>query len=205
MLGALMSGRALTASELARTGGITVQTASSHLSKLVDGGLLAARKQGRHRYFTLADQNVADVLEQLMRLTEQKLPAPIPTGPRDSNLRHARICYDHLAGEMGVGLFRALTDRGLLAEQGEAISVTDKGNAAFEEFGIDMVALQKARRPTCRACLDWSARRTHLAGGLGAALLSKFFEKKWAWRVPETRVIEFSPEGLRHYQHLCTR
>ena len=202
MLSALMAGRALTASELAQVAGVTVQTASSHLSKLSDGGLIAARKQGRHRYFTLSGDDVAQVLEGLMGLAERTLAKPVRTGPRDPGLRKARICYDHLAGEMGVGLFSAFVDRGFVADGAEDLTLTEKGRHFFTDFGLDLGALESARRPVCRPCLDWSARRTHLAGGLGAAILTHFTDRKWAWRVPNTRVIEFSPKGLKEYRSL---
>lgn len=203
MLGALMAGRALTASELAQVAGVTVQTASSHLAKLSDGGLIAARKQGRHRYFTLSGDDVAQVLEGLMGLAERTLAKPVRTGPRDPGLRKARICYDHLAGEMGVGLFAACVTRGFIKERSEELELTAGGRQFFTDFGLDLKALDAARRPVCRPCLDWSARRTHLAGGLGAAILSHFIDRKWAWRVPDTRMIEFSPKGLQEYRALA--
>jgi len=205
MLNALMSGRALTASELAQSGGVTAQTASSHLSKLVDGGLLTVRRQGRHRYFALAGEDVAAMLEAMMGLALKTAPAPVRTGPRDPRLRKARICYDHLAGDMGVELFNALVENGLLQNIDEAVLLTEAGTRRFKAFGIDIDTLQRARRPTCRACLDWSVRRVHLAGGLGAAILTHFTERNWAWRIPDTRIIEFSPEGQRRYKHLCSR
>ncbi len=204
MLNALMSGRALTATELAQSGGVTAQTASSHLSKLVDGGLLTVRKQGRHRYFALAGDEVASMLEAMMGLASKTTSPHVRTGPRDPRLRKARICYDHLAGDMGVDLFNALVGNGKLQSIDEAVLLTDAGAALFREFGIDVDALQRARRPTCRACLDWSARRIHLAGGLGAAILDLFTDRKWAWRIPDTRIIEFSPEGQRRYKRLCS-
>lgn len=203
MLSALMAGRALTASELAQTAGVTVQTASSHLAKLSDGGLITARKQGRHRYFTLSGDDVAQVLEGLMGLAERTLSKPVKTGPKDPGLRKARICYDHLAGDMGVGLFTACVDRGFIKDGSDILELTTKGRKFFTDFGLEMDGLETARRPVCRPCLDWSARRTHLAGGLGAAILTHFTDRKWAWRVPETRVIEFSPKGLKEYRALC--
>ncbi|WP_425405671.1 ArsR/SmtB family transcription factor [Hwanghaeella sp.] len=204
MLSALMAGRALTASELAQVAGVTVQTASSHLSKLSDGGLIVARKQGRHRYFTLSGDDVAQVLEGLMGLAERILAKPVRTGPKDPGLRKARICYDHLAGEMGVGLFQSFVERGLIKDDADDLALTEDGRRFFTDFGLDMGSLESARRPVCRPCLDWSARRTHLAGGLGAAILDHFTSRKWAWRVPDTRMIEFSPKGLREYQALCS-
>ena len=203
MLNALMSGRALTASELAQVGGVTLQTASSHLGKLTDAGLLTMRRQGRHRYFTLSDDDVADVLEGLMGLAERTLGGPVRTGPRDPKLRHARICYDHLAGDMGVNLFNGLVSKQWLTSDNGAVAITACGAERLAEFGLDVEAIRRARRPACRACLDWSARQNHLAGGLGAAILARFTERRWARREAGTRIITFTPEGLRQYQRLA--
>ena len=202
MLGALMAGKALTASELAATAGVALPTASAHLGKLADGGLLTSVKQGRHRYFTLSGTDVADVLEGLMSLAERTLGQSVKTGPRDPKLRAARICYDHLAGDMAVALFDSLQTRALIDGSGEAMRLTDSGEAFFRDFGLDMDAVIAARRPACRPCLDWSARRSHLAGGLGKAILDRFLSKAWAARDPAGRAISFSPEGLRQYRLL---
>lgn len=195
MLTALMTGRALTASELATEAGVTPQTATAHLTKLVDGGLTTARKQGRHRYFALSGPDVAEVLENLMGLAERVGHARVRTGPSDPAMRHARICYDHLAGEMGVALFDSLTARGFLAEQGENLSLTPDGEAFFSDWGVDLTTADAGRRPLCRACLDWSARRTHLAGALGAATLTRMTDLGWARRVEGSRIVAFSQRG----------
>lgn len=201
MLTALMSGGALTATELAGMAGITLQTASSHLAQLEEADLLRLRKQGRHRYFSLAD-DVAEVLEALMGMAERRGQKRTRTGPRDPALRKARVCYDHLAGEMGVALFGSLRTRGRIVEGGDTIGLTESGRSFVAEFGIDLEGLEKSRRPLCRSCLDWSARRTHLAGSLGAAFLDRFQELGWARRQTGTRVIAFTPPGERAFGNL---
>jgi DNA-binding transcriptional ArsR family regulator len=195
MLTALMSGKALTASELAQEAGITAQTASSHLGKLADGGLILADRQGRHRYYRLANDDVAGVLEALMGLAAGAGHLRLRTGPKDPELRRARICYDHLAGDLGVQMFDGLIGRKFLTAGDRDLTVSNSGAVFLADLGIDLPAQARSRRPLCRACLDWSARRSHLAGALGAALLTRFEELKWAVRVPDTRIIRFSRQG----------
>ncbi|WP_169570278.1 ArsR/SmtB family transcription factor [Sneathiella limimaris] len=195
MLTALLSGKALTATELAAEAGITAQTASTHLKKLEGADLIATRKQGRHKYFTLADEEVGQALEALMGLAAKRGLLRTRTGPRDPELRKARICYNHLAGDMGVRLYDGLVAKGLLQEKGQEVLLTEEGSSRFDQFGIDLSALEAARRPMCLSCLDWSERRTHLAGSLGSALLERFYEKGWAKRIDGTRIIKFSPKG----------
>src|SRR5436309_2159092 len=168
MLAALLSGKALTASELAGEAGVTAQTASSHLGKLEHGGLISAVKQGRHRYFRLADRDVAEMLEKMMGVAARAGHFRTRTGPSDPAMRKARVCYDHLAGEMGVQLFDSLLRARRLAMRGDEIRLTRSGEAFFGGLGIDVAAISNARRPLCKACLDWSQRRTHLAGVVGA-------------------------------------
>lgn len=193
MLIALMDGRALTATELAGLGGITKQTASSHLARLVDGEVLVVEAQGRHRYFRLAGPHVGSLLEALMVFSSDAVP-PLRTGPRDPALRKARICYDHLAGEMGVRLFeRMQTDQWLAYD----LTVTDRGHDKLAEIGLVLENLPPSNRPLCRACLDWSQRRQHLAGRLGKAILDLMLARSWAQRLPESRIISFSPDGER--------
>lgn len=146
ILTALMDGRALTASELAEAAGVTLQTASGHLSKLSDAQLLKAEKQGRHRYFRLSDEDVAQVLEALMGLAQRTGAVRVRTGPKDKALREARICYDHLAGESGVALLAAITAKGLVT-LGDDPALTESGREFFSNFGIDLSPLEKARRP----------------------------------------------------------
>jgi len=202
MLTALMSGRALTASELAQEAGVTVQTASSHLGKLEEGGLVAQRKQGRHRYFRLADDDVGDVLERLMGLAARRGLVRVRTGPKDPALRQARVCYNHLAGERGVQLLRSLIANGAIAENGDQLILTAVGEKFARDLGIDIKARQKTRRPVCKSCLDWSERRSHLAGTLGTALLARFYENGWAKREEGSRVVTFTTRGNEAFEHL---
>ena len=195
ILTSLMDGRALTASELAGVAGVTLSTASGHLSKLTDGGLLAVRKQGRHKYFALADADVAAVLEALMGLASGQGLRRVRAGPRDDAMRLARVCYNHLAGGSGVKMYQSLLARGLIAEAAEDVTLTDAGRDFAIGFGIDLAGLETARAPLCRACLDWSERRNHLAGSLGRALLSKMEASNWLRRDADSRVIRFSTKG----------
>lgn len=197
ILTALMSGKALTATELASEAGVTVQTASSHLKKLQDASLLRQRKQGRHRYFTLADDDVGSVLEAMMGLAAKRGLVRTRTGPRDEALRKARVCYNHLAGDLGVAIYDGMVSRGHLAEADDAVSLTRAGEDFAGQFGIDLTTLSKSRRPMCKSCLDWSSRRTHLAGSLGTALLDRYYQLGWASRMDGSRVVEFSANGER--------
>ena len=202
MLTALMSGKALTVSELAEEAGVTIQTASSHLSKLDDGGLLRPRKQGRHKYFALASEEVAHVLEGLMGLAAGTGHLRKRTGPRDAALRQARVCYNHLAGDMGTHMFDSLMAQGHLRLNGEDLELTETGATFAKDLGVDVEGLCKARAPVCLECLDWSERRSHLAGSLGRAFLSRFEELCWAKRDRKTRVVTFSMTGLAAFHAL---
>jgi DNA-binding transcriptional ArsR family regulator len=205
MLTALMTGRALTASELAQEAGITPQTASSHLSKLEMGGLIEQEKQGRHRYYRLADPDVAGVLEGLAGLAARAGHMRVRTGPKDPALRRARICYDHLAGDLGVQMLDSLKAQKLVRQRKQDIELTVEG-ARFLERNLQISAgmLSHPRRPVCKACLDWSERRHHLAGTLGAALMTRFTELKWVARdtTPGSRVVNFSRNGERRFAAL---
>ena len=201
MLVALMSGKALTASELAAEGGVTMQTASAHLSKLCAAGLVWKRRQGRHRYFQLTE-NVGAVLESMMGLAANLGHLRTRTGPRDSAMRKARVCYDHIAGEYGVMIFDGMLKNGHIVESGEAVSLTRCGKDFVAGLGIDPERTGNARRPLCRACLDWSARRSHMAGGLGAAFLHRFIELGWVIQGPKDgRALTITTRGEREFAH----
>lgn len=200
MLTALMGGQALTAGELAREAGVTAQTASSHLGRLQEGGLITVRQAGRHRYFSLAGPDVAAVLEGLMSLASRAGHRRTRPGPRDPALRQARRCYDHLAGERGVQMFEALVAAGRLVLIDDHPILTEAGEAFLRDFGIDPEALRAQKRPLCRSCLDWSARRSHLAGTVGAALLTRMAEMGWARLEAGSRVVAFSAAGLAAFE-----
>lgn len=199
MLLSLMGGGALTATELAGAAGITLQTASSHLAKLEEGGLLRQRKQGRHRYFTFADAGVGTLIESLMGFAASRGHLRYQTGPKEPALRKARICYDHLAGDYGVRMLDSLRTTGAIAGDEEHPQLTETGEKLIAGHGIDVDMLKALRRPICRACLDWSERRTHLSGSLGRALLSHFLDAGLARRENGSRVIRFSPEGEQRF------
>jgi len=200
ILTALSGGGALTASDLAVEAGVTKQTASAHLTKLLDAQLLDVEQQGRHRYFRLNGEDVGELLESLMGVAAQRKTTRVRTGPKEPELRHARVCYDHLAGELGVGLFDAMRAGNWLAVKDRDVEVTKSGRAFYAGFGIELDELKAERRPLCRTCLDWSVRRSHLAGSLGAALLSRIFELGWAKRLKGTRIVAFSPAGERAFR-----
>src|SRR6185437_12799014 len=202
MLTALSSGQALTAGELAREAGVTAQTASSHLAKLSAGGLVEGRKQGRHVYYALWGPEVAAVIEALSGLAERAGHTRVRTGPKEPALRRARVCYDHLAGDLGVALLDSLTHRGMIAGAGESLVLTAPGETFMTALGLDLAALSRLRRPLCKGCLDWSVRRSHLAGALGAALLDRFYGLGWAMREPGTRIVSFSPRGLEAFREI---
>jgi len=201
MLMALMAGPALTATELAQEAGLMLSTVSGNLARLERAGLVATARQGRHRYFRLADRDVVAALEGLMPVAARAGHMRVRTGPRDPELRRARSCYDHLAGDLAVRTFDRLVDRKFLVRRGEELSLTDKGRRFFERRNIDVDTLARGgRRALCRCCLDWSERRYHLGGALGAAILDQIVAQGWAVRVPKSRIVRFSPSGERKLQ-----
>ncbi|WP_445362726.1 ArsR/SmtB family transcription factor [Microbulbifer sp. ANSA003] len=196
ILMALLSGKALTATELACEADVTAQTASNHLSKLVDSKLLIVRKQGRHKYFQLGSHQVAEALEALLNLSSTLVPQKVTTGPADPDLRKSRICYDHLAGMTGVLLYEALLASELLSEQSQQVSLTKEGEIFFQEQGAAVASFKQRKRPVCKSCLDWSERKSHLAGSLGQWILEDALAKQWAVRRADSRAITFSQKGL---------
>ena len=201
MLTALMTGQALTATELATEANITKQTASSHLAKMKEAGLIVVASQGRHRYFRLAAPDVAQLLENLMGIAQRTGATRIRPGPRDPELRKARVCYDHLAGDIGVSIYEAFTKHGYVRQtcsDGKTdvtIELTKKGRQFCSDINIDLVEKPSSRRPICRPCLDWSVRRFHLAGTLGVGILNYCYHHKLAKRIEGTRIVRFSPKG----------
>ncbi|MGZ5847788.1 MAG: ArsR/SmtB family transcription factor [Ramlibacter sp.] len=200
MLLALMDGRALTAHELAAAGHVTPATASRHLALLVEADLVRVEQQGRHRYHRLASGDVARVLEGIMQLAAQSVPAPqrIATGPRDAGMRLARTCYDHLAGGIAVAIAQRLVDDGAVVIEDDTATVTDRAGAVLEGLGLrsEIVHAQGAgKRPPCRPCLDWGERRMHLAGRLGALLCTHCLQMGWLLQQPGTRALQVTPRG----------
>jgi len=199
VLTVLMAGRALTATELADAAGVTRQTISTHLAKMVDAGLLVVQAQGRHRYFRIAGADVAALLESLMGMAfgTGTLPLHLKLGPAAPALRKARVCYDHLAGELGVLVHDRLAAHGAFGFGQDGMILTAAGVILTGTLGIDVDAFKNIRRPLCRTCLDWSERRHHLAGALGSALLERVESLGWARRLDGSRVIAFDASGER--------
>ncbi|MFS0838570.1 ArsR/SmtB family transcription factor [Paenibacillus sp. 1P03SA] len=201
MLLELLSGKCMPASELAGAARITPQTASSHLAKLVEGGLLTVELSGRHRYYKLAGPEVADALEALNALALPKPVKSLREHDRLNHLRFARTCYDHLAGEAGVALADRLLESGIIGQSGRDFTVTEKGEIFLRAFDIDCAELRRSRRQFAKCCLDWSERRYHIAGSLGAALTEQLFRREWIERIPggrAVRITESGRDGLRH-------
>ena len=197
ILCALMDGRARTAGELAFTAGVTPQTASSHLARLVDAGLIVVVPQGRHRYHRLANAEAAQTLEALGVLAAGQPRRMRVPGPRDAVLREARTCYDHFAGRLGVAIADALRLAGGTVVHGRDVEITAEGERRLACLGVDVAPLRAAKRPLCRHCLDWSERRPHLAGAVAAQLVQSALEKHWVERLKDTRAVRVTPEGRR--------
>jgi DNA-binding transcriptional ArsR family regulator len=197
MLAALMDGRALTATELAYVGGVSASTASAHLAKLEAAHLLAVVKQGRHRYFRLASPLVSRMLEGIMTFAAIGGPPRYrPHGPKDAAMLLARTCYDHLAGRLGVALADAMVARGYVILTDDAGELTARGETALGDIGLAVDSLQHAhKRVFCRPCLDWSERRPHLAGTIGAALAHHCFDHHWIEPIRDSRAVRITPAG----------
>ena len=195
VLTALMADRALTATELAAVGGVTKQTISAHLAKLLAAKLIVVERRGRHRYFRLADRDVAQLLESLMGVAFRTGALRHRLSPREPALRRARVCYDHLAGELGVAIHERLVARRALARAGDGLALTAAGRRLVDRLGVDSAGLATGRRKFGYACMDWSERRHHLGGALGAALLARMIELGWVRRMKGSRVVTVSPHG----------
>ncbi|MFJ2095385.1 ArsR/SmtB family transcription factor [Streptomyces sp. NPDC087901] len=193
---ALLDGRAWTANELARYAGIAPSTATSHLNQLVNGGLLVEERHGRHRYVRVADRRVIELIESLAALAPQRSTPPrsLSASGRQQALARARLCYDHLAGTVALAITDAMVERGLL-EWGPEPALTDKGALWLAETGITVPT--GSRRPPVRACLDWTERRPHLAGAVGAALCAHALATGWMTRSGTTRALLVTPTGRR--------
>ncbi len=195
MLMAMMARLALTATELAHEAGVGLPTASVHLAKLQQAGLIAVERQGRHRYFRLSGADVVAALEGLLPLAARVGHLRTRTGPRDAALRRARSCYDHLAGDLAVRIFDHLINRRVLIRNEDGPRISNLGRRFFTGRGINIAELEAGRRPLCHSCLDWSERRSHLGGSLGAALFDAILQRRWVTRQPGTRVVRFGRMG----------
>jgi DNA-binding transcriptional ArsR family regulator len=195
MLQALMDGRAQPAGALAWAAGLTAQAASNHLAKLVDGGLVGVEREGRHRYYRLANAEVAHALEALAVLAAPVRSLEQPRSPKARALREGRCCYGHLAGRLGIAVTQALVDRELIAPADDKLyAVTEGGRAWFEDLGLDLDAL-RSKRGQARQCLDWTERRHHLAGPLGVSLLSRMVALAWIDADRASRAVKLTARG----------
>ena len=197
MLTALLGGQALPAGELARRAGVAPATASVHLGRLVDGGLVSRRQSGRHRYYALSGPDVAAALEALSRVAPQReserggqSSAHVPS----AELRFARTCYDHLAGSLGVRITDALLEREFIAGR-DAFDVSSAGEAWLTTLGVDVGELRESRRAFAKPCLDWTERRNHLAGSVGAAIATAMLDRRWVVRMDGTRAVRLTLRG----------
>jgi DNA-binding transcriptional ArsR family regulator len=197
---ALLDGRARTASELAYIAGVSPQTVSSHLARLVEAGLVAMKAQGRHRYHRIARPETAQALEALSVLAAGPTRRPRAPGPRDLQLRDGRTCYDHFAGRLGVAIADALVALGGAIETGRDFVITEEGERRLAHLDVDVGALRRERRPLCRSCIDWSERRPHLAGAVGAGLASNCFAAAWVERVQQGRGVRVTPRGRERFR-----
>lgn len=194
MLVALMQGGALTVSELSAEAGVGLATTSSHLAQLESGGLITARKSGRHKYLELASSEVAGLIEQLMALSGAS-PLRHKPGPKDAAMRHARVCYDHLAGTKGVQMYQSLIRRGFVSHGTDGLGLSPAGMDFALSFGISPDVLRPGKPALCRDCLDWSMRKSHLAGRVGRALLAQMEQNGWLARKAGSRTLLFSAAG----------
>jgi DNA-binding transcriptional ArsR family regulator len=192
---ALLSGEALPASELARRCRLTPQTISSHLAKLTQGTLVSVSPQGRHRYYRLARPEIAEMLEAIQRVAPRQPVRSLRQSDETKALCHARTCYDHLAGKLGVAVTRSLLDRELLRPEGRAFTLTDRGKAWCDELGFDWPAAARRHRAFATACLDWSERRDHVGGAFGALIASECFARGWIRRTGRSRAVAVTPAG----------
>jgi DNA-binding transcriptional ArsR family regulator len=187
---ALTEHEELPASALAAHAGIAPSTASEHLRRLVEGGFIGARKNGRHRYFSLADPAVADAVEALAIVAPQPPVRSLREATKSELIREARTCYDHLAGRLGVALASALEEQEVVIRKNGGYELGRRADTRCKELGIDLAEIEAQRRPVVRGCLDWSERELHVAGGLGAALATRFFELGWIKRRDGNRSVE---------------
>jgi DNA-binding transcriptional ArsR family regulator len=198
MLLQLMHGRALPAGELATAANVSPQTTSGHLARLVEGRFLQMEQQGRHRYYRLANTEVADAVEALLALAAGGRGVERRKAPSVGTLEHARTCYAHLAGWVGVQIADALQANGLLLPAGgRAFAVTDRGREWFGEIGVAVAIADGANEKVARQCLDWTERRPHVAGTLGVAMYRRFVALRWVVPAKSTRAVRVTVDGRR--------
>ena len=199
---ALLDGRARTATELGVAAGVAASTTSGHLARLHEGRLVSMISSGRHRYYHLASPAVATILESLMAVASDGPPRHRPKSTRAEAMARARTCYDHLAGKLGVALADSLAHRKLILLSEEEAVITDSGGAFLREIGIDPEKRTAPRRALCRACLDWSERRWHIGGAIGAAIADRCFDLGWTARQPDSRAVTITSSGEEAFPRL---
>jgi len=200
MLAALLDGRALSSGELARVGGVSAPSASMHLSQLVDGGFLTVKQQGRHRYYSIARREVAHAIEALGVISTSEHCKPVKS---DEALRYARTCYDHLAGQLAVQLTGTFEDEGFLVPSGERdYELSRRGEHFLGKWNIDVATVRQSRRNFARRCLDWTERRDHIGGALGAAVCDQLLASGWVIRDKHSRAVYVSLTGRRELSRL---
>jgi DNA-binding transcriptional ArsR family regulator len=197
ILTVLLDGRFHPVNELAYMAGIKPQTASFHLTKMMNANVVAVEKQGRHRYYGILNEEVAQVMESLLSLAPPVEVRSLKQATEDKQIRFARTCYDHLAGSLGTQLKDSLIEKGFLSEEQHEFLVTERGHEFFKTFQIDIEMSRKKRRSFSPKCLDWSERRHHIAGSLGNVILERLLELDWIQRLPNTRAIKITSEGKR--------
>lgn len=202
MLLTLLDGRKYTVSELANASKITPQTASFHLSKMIDKGIIKSEKLGRHKYLSLANSEVARVLESFLSLTEERKPNSFREVSSSRDIHFARTCYDHLAGRLGVEVTHSLLDNKYIHDNGENFELTSQGENYIHSIGINLIQLRKKRRAFTCKCLDWSERRFHLSGALGNSILLHSLENNWIERIPSTRALKVTNSGIKGYREV---
>ncbi|UOQ91453.1 winged helix-turn-helix domain-containing protein [Halobacillus shinanisalinarum] len=200
ILTSLMDGRFHTATELANMAGIKPQTASFHLAKLAGGEFVTVEKHGRFRYYQLANQEIASMLESFLSVSQPPEVRSLRQSSQAKALQHARTCYDHLAGTLGVKLTESMVNFGYLEKKEQSFIMTTKGEQFFMDFGLDIRELKRKRRSFSRVCLDWSERHHHLAGALGHGLVERFFELEWIVRKPSTRAVSITEKGQSGFE-----
>ncbi len=201
ILSALLDGRAMTATELAYAARVTPQTASAHLGKLAEAGLISAVKSGRNRYFRLTSPAVAQMMESIMAVAVANRPRYRPLSRQAARLRDARVCYDHLAGRLGVQIADAMAALGYIVLEDEGGHLTDSGTRFLSELGIDLF-VESRRRRLCRSCLDWTERRPHIGGAVGAALTGRWLELGWIERAKDSRAVAITAAGQRGFHEI---
>ncbi|WP_461611063.1 ArsR/SmtB family transcription factor [Cytobacillus kochii] len=200
ILAALMDGKFHTASELAYMATIKPQTASFHLAKLVENNLVISEKNGRFRYFRLANEEVANTLEIFMSISPPPEVRSLKQSSQLKRLENARTCYDHLAGRLSVTLTNIMQEEGYIEKSNKRFIITTKGEHFFKELGIDLIALSRKRRSFCHACLDWSERTHHLGGALGNGLFERYIVLGWLESRENSREIVITNKGISGFR-----